>query len=199
MGMEESRQQRQLSPFCRWQRAADDKAEEGDDGNSDVEGGEVNLYFEAMMSVNRRLDEHICHLANDLNIEEWGELFDPPIPGAPDGWIPPGAPITFLGCRPKLDAPAFFAEIDNPCRWNEFVFQPKYASEKGRNGEKKQMRYVGHTTPAGAKVVPTNDDGIREINGWKFYYLGWQPDDFDATTFFRGTATRDNLKPADRK
>jgi hypothetical protein len=61
------------------------------------------------------------------------------------------------------------------------------------------MRYVGHTTPAGAKVVPPNDDGIREINGWKFYYLGWQLDDFDATTFVRGTATRDNLKPADRK
>ncbi len=61
------------------------------------------------------------------------------------------------------------------------------------------MRYVGHTTPAGAKVIPVNDDGIREINGWKFYYLGWQPNNFDATTFVRDTATRDNLKPADRK
>ena len=92
-------------------------------------------------------------------------MFDPPIPGAPDGWIPPGAPITFLGYHPKLDAPAFFANIDNPGRWKKFVFQPKYASEKGRNGEKKQMRYVGHMTPAGAKVIPTNNDGIFEISG----------------------------------
>ncbi len=96
------------------QMAADDKAEEGDGGDSNVKGGEVHLHFEAMMSVDRRLDEHVRHLANDLDIEEWGELFDPPIPGAPDGWIPPGAPITFLGYRPKLDAPAFFANVDNP-------------------------------------------------------------------------------------
>jgi hypothetical protein len=78
-------------------------------------------------------------------------------------------------------------------------FSAQVCIRKGRNGEKKQMRYVGHTTPAGAKVVPANDDGIREINGWKFYYLGWQPNNFDATTFVRGTATRDNLKPANRK
>jgi hypothetical protein len=78
-------------------------------------------------------------------------------------------------------------------------FSAQVCIRKGRNGEKKQMRYVGHTTPAGAKVVPANDDGIREINGWKFYYLGWQPDNFDATTFIRGMATKDNLKPADRK
>ncbi len=91
-------------------------------------------------------------------------MFAPPIPSAPDGWIPPGAPITFSGYHSKLDAPAFFAKVDNPGQWNKFVFQPKYASEKGRNREKKQMRYVGHTMPAGAKVVPANNDGIHEIN-----------------------------------
>jgi hypothetical protein len=56
------------------QMAADDKAEEGDGGDSDVKGGEVNLHFEAMMSVDRRLDEHVFHLANDLDIEEWGSF-----------------------------------------------------------------------------------------------------------------------------
>jgi hypothetical protein len=34
------------------QMAADNKAKQGDGGNSNVEGGEVNLHFEAMMSVN---------------------------------------------------------------------------------------------------------------------------------------------------
>jgi hypothetical protein len=38
------------------QMAADDKAKEGDGGNSNVKGEEVNLHFEAMMSVNCQLD-----------------------------------------------------------------------------------------------------------------------------------------------
>jgi hypothetical protein len=93
---------------------ADEKTEEGDGGNSNVEGGEMILHFEAMISVDRQLDKHVCHLASNLDIKEWGEVFAQPIPGAPDGWIPPGAPITFLGYHPKLDAPAFFANVDNP-------------------------------------------------------------------------------------
>jgi hypothetical protein len=146
------------------QMAADNKAKEGDGGIRNVKGGEVNLHFEAMMSVNCQLDEHVRNLANNLDIEEWGEVFAMPIPGAPDRWISPGAPITFLCYCLKLDAPAFFANVDNPGQWNGFVFQPKYASEKGRNEEKKQMRYVGLMMPAGAMVVPTNNDGIHEIN-----------------------------------
>jgi hypothetical protein len=61
------------------------------------------------------------------------------------------------------------------------------------------MRYVGHATPAGAKVAPVNEYGILKVNGWKFYYLGWEPDEFDATTFVGGTANRECLKPADWK
>jgi hypothetical protein len=91
-----------------------------------------------------------------------------------------------------LDAPAFFADVDNPGRWSEFVFQPKYgAAEKGRS-----KKYVGHVTPAGAKVVPMNDDGIRKK---KVFYRGWKPDEFDATNFCRGMANKDCMKPADRK
>jgi hypothetical protein len=178
---------------------AEDRAEEGDGSNSNVEGGEVNLHYDAMMSVNCWLDEHIRLLANDLDIDEWGEVSAPPIPSAPDGWIPPGATIHFLGYIPKLDAPAHFADVDNPSHWNDFVFQPKYAVEKGRKGEKKTIWYVGHTTPAGAKVVPANKNGICEVNGWKFYYLGWEPDEFDAATFVRATANRECLKLADWK
>jgi hypothetical protein len=42
--------------------------------------------------------------------------------------------------------------------------------EKGRS-----KKYVGHVTPAGAKVVPMNDDGIREKNGWKFFIVDGSP------------------------
>jgi hypothetical protein len=37
------------------------------------------------------------------------------------------------------------------------------------------MRYVGHTTQAGAKVALANDDGIHEINGWEFTTLDGNP------------------------
>ena len=58
---------------------------------------------------------------------------------------------------------------------------------------------MGHFTPAGAKVVVANEFGHREVNGWKFYYNGWKPDDFDRRTFVRGNATRENIKSDDRK
>jgi hypothetical protein len=49
---------------------AEDRAKEGDGGNRNVEGGEVNLHYDAMMSVDRRLDEHARLLANNINIDE---------------------------------------------------------------------------------------------------------------------------------
>ena len=59
--------------------------------------------------------------------------------------------------------------------------------------------YVGHRTPAGAKVVPSNGDGVHKKNGWKFYDQGWEPDDFDKSTYVRGTAAKECLKLADWK
>jgi hypothetical protein len=180
------------------QMVAEDEAEEGDGGDSDVEGGEINLHNEAMMAIDRRVDELNRSLDNDLDFGELGEAFEPApptIPGTPNGWTPPGPPENFWGYLPKLDAgaPLLFSEVDNPSGWSEFVFQPKYAMERGRK------KYVGHVTPAGAKVLPANDDGIREHNGWRFYYQGWKPDHFDAANFARGTATKDCLKPTDQK
>jgi hypothetical protein len=81
-----------------------------------------------------------------------------------------GAPINFHGYCPKVDAPAHFYDVGNPDQWNEFVIEPKYASEKGKKWEKKQTRYVSHTMPVGANVIPADDDGIHQINGWKFHY-----------------------------
>ena len=167
------------------QMAIDDEAEKGEWGGSDVEGLEVDNHFDAMM----------VEVNNDIDVDEWGEISSPLIPGAPDGWIPPGPPTTFLGYVPKLDAPENFSDVDNPDRWSQFVFQPKYGQMNNRGPKV----YVGHRTPAGAKVVPLNDDGVREVNGWKFYYQGWEPDDFDKSTYVRGTAAKECLKPADRK
>ena len=69
------------------QMMAEDNAEEGDGGDSDVEGDEVNMHYQAMTAIEE----------NDLDLDVWGEVSDPSIPGAPEGWIPPCAPIGFVG------------------------------------------------------------------------------------------------------
>ena len=118
------------------QMVAEDEAEEGDGGDSDVEGGEINLHNEAMMAIDRWVDELNRSLDNDLDFGELDEAFEqvpPTIPGAPNGWTPPGPPENYRGYLPKLDAgaPLLFSEVDNPDGWSEFVFQPKSATEWG--------------------------------------------------------------------
>ncbi len=68
-------------------------------------------HFDAMMS-------HLDELDNDNDLNERGEISALLIPGAPDGWIPPGPPVGFLGYMPKLDlnATAHFSDVDNPGR-----------------------------------------------------------------------------------
>ncbi len=121
------------------QMMANDEEEEGDGGDSDVEGGEVDLHHNMMPPATRRIDEHFHSIDNEIDIDEWGEQFTPLIPSAPDGWIPHDAPINFQGYVPKLDAPLIFDKVDNPAGWDEFVFQAKYAVEKRIKGPKKYM------------------------------------------------------------
>jgi hypothetical protein len=77
-----------------------------------------------------------------------------------------------------------FFDVDNPGNWQEFTFSAKI--EKGR--------YKHHCLPTGAVPVPPNDDGEREINGWKFHYQGWSDN-----KALRSGATQDNLFQAGRK
>ncbi len=49
-----------------------------------------------------------------------------------------------------------------------------------------------------AKVVPPNNEGVREINGWRFHYTGWTPDKFDEATYVCDGATQLDLKPKSR-
>ncbi len=46
-----------------------------------------------------------------------------------------------------------------------------------------------------AKVVPFNDEGVREINGWTFYYTGWTSNKFDEATYVHDDATQLDRKP----
>ena len=58
---------------------------------------------------------------------------------------------------------------------------------------------MDHLTPANATIVPENDEGVRVMEGYTFYYNGWSPDEFDDSTFARGDATRKDLHPSSRK
>ena len=111
---------------------------------------------------------------------------------APARWEPPGPPPTWTSYTvndKKHDAPEE-EHIDNPGNWHLFSFRPKYDNKQ---------KYLGHFTPAGAKVLNANSGGQRIIDGWQFYYNGWFHDDFDKGTYVRGEATQPNLKPSSRR
>ncbi len=113
--------------------------------------------------------------------------------GAPVRWKPPVPPPTWTSYTvddKKHDAPDE-EHIDNPGKWNLFSFRPKYDNSK--------KKYLGHFTPAGAKVLSANAAGQRTIDGWQFHYNGWFHNDFDKGTYVRGEATQDNIKPSSRR
>jgi hypothetical protein len=109
--------------------------------------------------------------------------------GAPDGWVPPGPPPTWAGYQPKGNAPQP-GNIDNLGSWFLYSFAPKYKTENV---------YSGHFTPAGATVLPANQHGQQELNGWCFHYQGWTPDEFDQKTFVRDGASQQDLKALNRR
>ena len=175
-----------------------DDSELGDMGDSDDEGAEADIHNEGV-SLREVLESSNEPIGDDAdNIDDLkGEEFSPAaegngvvqLVGAPDGWVPPGPPPTWAGYQPKGNAPQL-GDVDNPGNWSLYSFCPKY---------KTGSVYSGHFTPAGAMVLPANEHGERELNGWRFHYQGWTPDTFDKSTYVRGEATQHDLKPDSRK
>ena len=172
-------------------------SELGDMGDSDDGGAEADIHNEGV-SLREVLESSNEPIGDDAdNIDDLkGEEFSPAegngvvqLVGAPDGWVPPGPPPTWAGYQPKGNAPEL-GDVDNPGNWSLYSFCPKY---------KTGSVYSGHFTPAGAMVLPVNEHGERELNGWRFHYQGWTPDAFDKSTYVRGEATQHDLKPDSRK
>jgi hypothetical protein len=165
-----------------------DDSELGDMGDSNDEGAEADIHNEGV-SLREVLESSNEPIGDDAdNIDDLkGEEFSPAakgngvvqLVGAPDGWVPPGPPPTWAGYQPKGNAPQL-GDVDNPGNWSLYSFCPKY---------KTGSVYSGHFTPAGAMVLPANEHGERELNGWRFHYQGWTPDTFDKSTYVRGEAT----------
>ena len=137
---------------------------------------------------NEILDVECIH---DLIGEAWlhKRALGAPIPGLPDGWIPPKEPENWGGYVPKINSGALLMDAtDNPVGLNLYSFTPKY--EKGK--------YINHQTPAGAIFAPENSVGGRVVGNWKFHYNGWWPSEFDRNTYVRGSAKKLDMKPKDR-
>lgn len=155
--------------------------EEGDGGDSDEEGEEVDVIDNPML----RLYPHLLNRnmprppgtdptdidldPNDKGHKSTNSSSTSTIEGAPPGWKEPGPPDGFEGYVPKegSGAPEKFEDVDNPGKWPFYVFRPKYNKEK---------KFTSFQTPGGAKVVPQGADGKRVKNGWQFFYDEWKPE-----------------------
>ncbi len=156
----------------------------GDGGDSDEEGEEAAIHNFLRVRTNG---------LSAMDRDRGEELTSNPnaavsLPGAPPGWIPPQPPEDHV-YAPKHDAPAEFCNVDNPGDYDSFSFQAKY----------KDQKYIGHFTPAGAKIAPRGLDGKRFAGGYEFFYKGWTADQFAKNTYVRGDAKYGNLKPDSRK
>ena len=123
--------------------------------------------------------------ANDSDSDDDGfeirklqRIFGPQIPA---DWTAP-APKTSKG-QPRL-----FSQVDNPGEWDEYCYRPKFQS-------KGQKKYIHHSLPTGVVPVPENNDGKRVVDGWEFFYQGWEGDQDQS---FRDGATKDNVFPDER-
>ena len=159
---------------------------------SDMEGEELTLFTNGVVVRKKcaATNEFIDDDADNIDVGDGEEMVQDMIPGSPDGWKPPSPPDSWKGYEPKWGAPEE-SDVDNPGKWSLYCFCPKYVVGK--------REYKYHCTPCGAQVVPANAVGERVVEGWTFYYDGWEPDEFDSTTFVRTGATKADLKPESRK
>ena len=102
-------------------------------------------------------------------------------PQIPPDWRP-HAPKVSKG-QPRL-----FSQVDNPGRWDEFCFRPKFQA-------KAPQKYLYHSLPTGARPVPKDNrnGGKRMDGGWEFFYKGWESEECH-----RDGATRENVFPESR-
>jgi hypothetical protein len=129
-------------------------------GDSDKEGEEVLIHDQARLesaeecreatndndNLEDKDDNTVILARNNMNM-----AVDPRmrLPEPSPEWVPPW---------PKVEkGEPMFYDVENTGNRQEFTFTAEM--EKGR--------YTHHCLPTGAVPVPPNDDGEREINGWK--------------------------------
>jgi len=141
----------------------EDFNESGDGGDSDQEGDLSMLHNDAVHAKTILSTSGEVIDADEDDIDDEGEpssrddmsaaaSSSSGLLGAPARWEPPGPPPTWTSYTvndKKHDAPEE-EHIDNPGNWHLFSFRPKYDNKQ---------KYLGHFTPAGAKVLNANSGG----------------------------------------
>ncbi len=138
----------------------------GDGGDSDGEGDEMLLLY---CIRNKSFDDVIEHDLTEANVNEYDEGA---IPGTPKNWQPPQPPSDFKLYEPKFGAPPL-ERIDNPGKWSQYTYQPKYLKGK----------CLDHFTPGGATVVTANENAERKFGDWEFHYNGYNTNEVDLQNF----------------
>jgi hypothetical protein len=112
----------------------------------------------------------------------------PQLWGTPPDWYPPQVPSTWQAPKSKVDwGEPPFDKVDNPGGWSDYTYQAVYNKDK--------KKYLYHAMPSGATVVPKDAvSGKQELNGYEFFYNGWQHPFPDATNHQNG-ATKEDLFP----
>jgi hypothetical protein len=162
----------------------EDEKEEGDGGDSDIEGEDGKEFEEAAVEA---MEEKIQAAADDSNAvvhteKKYEVLLSGNnnrirLPSPPEAWVAP-APKSLKG------EPAF-AEVDNPGSWCQYTYRAEFDS-KGQ--------YKHHVVPTGAMPVPLKD-GERKFGDWEFHYEGWE----SSSDFYRTHVTDENMFPKERK
>ena len=166
-----------------------DLNDHGNGGDSDTEGDLARGFFnkrnaddDGSISGNETNETNDDNDDNNdgvvvPNTPPFGNAPEAVLQGAPLGWIPPmwEKPDGF---KPAKGAPSFDT-VDNPGQWPEWLL-----SWKGSHFE----------TPAGAQVVPKNDEGKRMTGDYEAHYQTWA-----SNTTHREGAKPGNIRPIERR
>ena len=148
---------------------------DGDGGDSDEEGEELEIHEEAMTlaMIGRHENEDNFMATESISSGNIGFVV-----GNED--VLESTPTDILDNLPKTPSdwqrPAKrdpnepdFEDVDNPGGWSEYVFRPVYRKE-GR-GNTATYHYIRHELPTGATVVPKNEEGKRKQGDWEFFIM----------------------------
>jgi hypothetical protein len=137
-----------------------DQIEKGDGGDSDIKGEGVDVamsFIESMVEVDLERENEEGYIiereveCDDNTAVEGATLISnndtPLLWGAPPNWIPPQVPPNWKPTRINVEwGEPIFDKVDNPGGWSEYTYQPVFNKEK--------KKYLFHTIPSGATVVP---------------------------------------------
>lgn len=133
----------------------------GNDDDSVESSDEAQELTNALVETARERntdDDDAVPFTNDNSIP--GLQPDVNVPKAPEDYVP--APVKTEQGEPE------FESVDNPGNWNRYCFAPTF---------NKQKQYAGHQLPTGIRPCPAMENGVRESQGWVFFYKNWKIED----------------------